>query len=49
MKFHDFSMTSAILSLNPWLFPGLENAFSNPMTFHDRMNPVQAYGDIYSD
>ena len=31
MKFHDFSMTSVV-------FPGLENAFSNSMTFHDRMN-----------
>ena len=39
MKFHDFSMTSAIFPKS-MTFPGLENAFSNSMTFHDRMNPV---------
>ena len=38
MKFHDFSMTSAIFRKTT-TFPGLENEFSNSMTFHDRMNP----------
>ena len=33
-------------------FPGLENAFSNSMTFHDRMNlvhkPTEKHMDVFS-